>query len=691
MFYREVERLRAQVKKLEETRVQNNHNNKKTASSNANFISPPLTPDRPRGLHNDTQILGSYGRSAEERELVESIGLHNIDDISEYRQMTLHGPISMAFFLKRMSNFLSVSLQKPHFEISLYAISISLSADDAFDSADIPRQQQDYLLDLFWQGYHCIYPIIDEAAFREHYETLWTNGTSRQPSPLVDIIMALCLQFGSSFIARDDNSSPHPGEDDAAVAGLAFYQRCYAHLLNTIESPSVVTVQCYIFSIIYLLNASLTTTAQVLTATAIRVAYIIGLHQEPPEHLSGAEKELRRRMWWTFYLLDTQICMEQGGPWMMQISHSSCRLADHSPITAQSYSPNFISPSPDFTWLSYQTHALRLANTVRAVHAAFYEHCNNVVSKINTPNFYEDGQAREDCARYLIDCMKKLQIWAQNLPGGYKTPRRSNGEAFATDKSLLDIDRLTPLWLQRQRFLLELEYHNYAMNLYRSFICFSPNPSTVTAISDGHAISALNHAITITNISYQVLTETEVLHGWYRAFQWLRNAMLTMVGYACAYPVCPPTPSARKAILTAISALELFSSNFAAAEHAVKLGNDLNKESEYIIKRFHASLTGRRLSSLDSNKQQQQQPISPPLTIPTSKATQEPFLDNTSMYAHISMDTGPSRPSTAGAGLEFLAWVGNDALSNQNINDIWSQGPNFNFSSDLGNPTEVIR
>ena len=117
--------------------------------------------------------------------------------------------------------------------------------------------QEDYFLGLFWQSYHCTLQIIDEVAFREHYKSLWpTSGTSRNPSALV---LALCMQYGVAFVPRS-SAAVEPKVDvdsnNATIAGRWLYRRSQTLLACELESPSITTLQCYIFSVYYLCSAS---------------------------------------------------------------------------------------------------------------------------------------------------------------------------------------------------------------------------------------------------------------------------------------------------------------------------------------------------------------------------------------------------------------------------------------------------
>ena len=58
--------------------------------------------------------------------------------------------------------------------------------------------QEEYFLDLFWQSYHSSLLVLNEVEFKEHWRSLFaTPGRPRALSALVDIVIALSMQYGS--------------------------------------------------------------------------------------------------------------------------------------------------------------------------------------------------------------------------------------------------------------------------------------------------------------------------------------------------------------------------------------------------------------------------------------------------------------------------------------------------------------
>ena len=599
MSLREIERLRFRVKELEEQLQKHKYsiNNGATSyasTSASSFTSPASSPTR-------LDPLGEHGGFRKHWE-----GIHTSP--AQSQQTQYYGPSSSFYFIGRMSSYLRTALQQPHFDHHMQPNSASRSfasptspkrsnLDEMSAPTDGPTTgdyltgtQEDYFLGLFWQSYHCTLQILDEVEFKEHYKSLWaTSETSRKPSALVDIVLALCMQYGVAFIPRRD-AAAEPKVDvdsnDATIAGRWLHRRSQTLLMCELESPSITTLQCHIFSVYYLCSASFQNMAHSALALAVRTAHILGLHLEPPPDMPRSQRELRNRLWWTLYALESKTCMKLGRPWLAQISQVTCSLpADDHELALLSGS-NFASFGPNVTWLTYSLQNTKLVLAARAIYIAFYEKCADILGANDMTALYSNPKSFETCAEFLLSSMECLQIWLRNLPDALKTKRKGAGEPFSTDGSPLEIEMFAPLWLQRQRLLLELLYHNLAMNLYRPFISFSAASSSGSLLVEENAISCVKHAIAISHIMHQVLTETDMLNGWHEAFQWQWNATLSMIGFILAYPVAPSTPSARKAISSAIGVFEKFGNNFAVAASAANVTRDLTTKADLLIDRF---------------------------------------------------------------------------------------------------------
>ncbi|KAL8754996.1 MAG: hypothetical protein Q9199_003954 [Rusavskia elegans] len=531
---------------------------------------------------------------------------------AQSHQTQYYGPASSFYFIGRMSSYLATALQQPHSDHHMQPNSASrsfatptspkrgpldemdISTDGPTAADTLTATQEDYFLDLFWQSYHCVLQIIDEADFKEHYKSLWVApGRSRKPSALVDIVLALCMQYGVAFVPRSGpvtQTQVDVDGNDATIAGRWLYRRSQALLSKELESPSIMTLQCHILAVYYLCNASFQNMAHSTLAVAVRTAQILGLHLEPPESMPRKTKELRKRLWWTLFTVESKTCMKLGRPLSAQISEATCSLpADDHELALLSGS-SFASSEDNVTWHTYNLQNTKLILAARTVYVAFHDRCAEVLDATNGTTLYSDAQALETCAHFLSTGMECLHSWRHGVPNGLKTKRRDAGEPLSRDKSLLDLELYAPVWLQRQRLLLELLYHDLAMNLHRPFVCFSTVPSSSLQLAHGHANACVEHAMAITQIMHQMLTEGDTLRGWHEAFQWQWNATLSLIGYILGYPLAPSTPSARQAIDSAIDVFETFGRNFAIAASAANVTRDLVAKADFLI--FRASGNG---------------------------------------------------------------------------------------------------
>ncbi len=602
MSSREIQRLRTQVHDLEQQLQQHND----TAATS--LASPPVSlAPSPASIATKLDPRNEHESSKKYWE-----GIYT--STAQSQQTQYYGPASSFYYIGRMSSHLAIALQQPHSDHHMQPNSASRtfatptspkrgSLDDVAVTADGPTAadtltgtQEDYFLDLFWQSYHCVLQIMDEAEFKEHYKSLWVApGRSRKPSALIDIVLALCMQYGVAFVPRSGATTQMQVDvdgNDATIAGRWLYRRSQTLLSAELESPTIMTLQCHILAVYYLCNASFQNMAHSTLAVAIRTAQILGLHLEPPESMSRKTKELRKRLWWTLFTVESKTCMKLGRPMSAQISEATCSLpADDHELALLSGS-SFASLEDNVTWHTYNLQNTKLILAARTVYLVFHDRCAEVLAATDGTTLYGDGQALETCAQYLSTSMESLHSWRNGVPNGLKTRRRAAGKPLSTDKSPLDLELYAPAWLQRQRLLLELLYHNLSMNLYRPFIIFSTVPSSRSSLqlAQGHAIACVDHAIAITQIMHQILTEGDTLRGWHEAFQWQWNATLSLIGYTLAYPLAPSTPSARQAIDSAIDVFETFGRNFAIAASAANVTRDLVSKADFLI--FRASGNG---------------------------------------------------------------------------------------------------
>ena len=580
--YREIERLEQRVEELEQEKERGAE--KPTHQLQTPISLPRTLSDGRKSETGEQNLAGSRLNRVWE-------GIY----ISTARspQKTWYGSSSLFYFIGRIDAFLTVALQQNHLADRMLPDSASNlldgpttvateeqagqltgRTDDPVTTGEyLTSTQEEYFLSLFWQSYYISYPILDELEFKKYYRSLWAiPDGKRKPSPLADIVIALCMQYGMARLPSverglEATSRANVSNTDATIAGRWYYRRCQTLLSAELESPIVSTLQCHILCSIYLCCASFQNMADSTCSLAVRTAYMLGLHLEPPQSMSRRERETRKRLWWTLYVLETKMSMKLGRPFLLHDYSTTCSLPADDLEIAMHVGSSFAPLGENVTWLTWNLHNTKLLLAARTAYTTFYD---------RDPDTFNAGNCQP--------IMEPLEDWLKEVPGAIKTQRQYNGVPFSTDQSVLQIEQFAPLWLQRQRLLLELMYHNLCINLYRPSIFFAP-ATAQTLFANGMAMKCAAHAIALTRMLHQVLTSTSILAGWLEAFQWQWNAAMTLVGIVLAYPHDDSAGAARSAIDLSVAVLENFGNSFAVAAGAANILGELCTKVDVLIEK----------------------------------------------------------------------------------------------------------
>ncbi|KAH9890328.1 fungal-specific transcription factor domain-containing protein [Xylariomycetidae sp. FL2044] len=597
--FREIERLRQRIQQLENELERERERSLITGSSEqrpgtqlspVSLVAASLVPPNSAGESNTKCWKGIHTSTARSSE------------------KTWYGPSSLLYFISQMNIFVASTLKQHLPEAYIKPNSASRLLDgptsppeDADQHRNGPARgpgtaeeyltptQEEYFIDLFWQSYHTSFLMLNEIEFKEHYRSLWAGSKqNRKPSALVDIVIAVCMQYGmarSPRHSRHESRNPDIDTNDATIAGRWHYHRSQSLLTPELESPTISTLQCNVLSVIWLCCASFQNMADSTLAVTVRMAQMLGLHMEPPEEMPPREKELRRSLWWTICVLETKTSMKLGRPFLLYPSLGNCRLPDDDYEIASLWGSNYAPLGDNVTWLSWNVHNTKLVLTARRIYTAFHDKYSEIFNGGDDQTIHDDSGALEEYAGFLVTEMKALEQWASDVPGPLKTRRQDKGVSYSTDCSALAFEQFAPLWVQRQRLLLELLYHNLCTNLYRPFISFKTVSSAPLSwsLADSCADKCASHAMALTYMIHQILAKTDILTGWQETFQWQWNNAMTMVGYVLAYPNRALTGSVREAVKISIAVLEMYGNSFAIGTSAANAVRGLNTTVDKIV------------------------------------------------------------------------------------------------------------
>ncbi|KAF4956979.1 hypothetical protein FGADI_3391 [Fusarium gaditjirri] len=573
----EIDKLKRRVKELEAQLLQV-RNSETSASQQQEPTPPSASPPLPRSTSQETIKTkfwdGVYLRPARSP------------------HSAWFGPSSLYFFIHRLSAFLSTQADHMliHLASNLEQLGQSTVTQDSSrllapltcvneEGFYLTPVQEGYFINLYWETYHtCIYAVVDEASFKAHYQSLYVDvpaGSPRKPSALVDIILAMCMQYHISAVPGDQQGNILE-DNDATMAGRWYYRRAQTLLACEVESPSISTLQCHLLCALYVCGGSFHNMADTTISLAIRTAYMLGLHLDPPPTMPRREREFRRRLWWSVFEADSKVGMKVGRPFLIRDSYVMPKLPSDTLEVAIESGSAFPPIGDNATWLSLNLQRTKLYQTARALNQAFYGHELRVAEGHSV---YDDPSTMEDLANAWGPRTVALAEWTKQIPRALKTSRK-HGSPYSLDDSILDIEQFSPQWLQRQRLHLELEYHHLCISLHRPFLSFAPQQgSSATAM----AAKCAQHAIQITNINHQVLSKTPILNGWHEAFQWQWSAAMTLVGFAVAYLNHPLAPAIRSSIKVSVSVLDIFARSFDAASKAAVIVRTLHTNIESVM------------------------------------------------------------------------------------------------------------
>ncbi|KAK5043491.1 hypothetical protein LTR84_011933 [Exophiala bonariae] len=431
----------------------------------------------------------------------------------------------------------------------------------------LTKVQEEAMINLFWETFHPFLPIVDEGKFRTQFRVLWGQDSRyRQSSGLVDIVIALGLQHVAAIskpVWEFQWDEPAPFSNSQS---FAYYRRSQIILQDELEAPSAATLQTQIFAVIYLFNAGLLNTANTVLATTIRTAVILGYHLDSPQGMTDEESVIRRRIFWTLYSLEMNVAMELGRPLAVSISRVQCPLPNGDSQQIPSGSSFFLHKSA--ICYAFNLLHIKLTLATRAVYVTFYNECADVLSKGAGENIYDNTESLETVAAFLIQKVAYLHCWIQDVPETLRNKRSGLAPTFSIGEASIQLDIMSPDWFQRESILLELRYHNLAMNLYRPFICFLGISAADGPLILDNAKTCIHHARAIIDIATQMLAETQILRGWYEAFRLQWNAALSLIGYLVAWPSETESLTCRKGLKRALQTFEMLSDNFPVASRA---------------------------------------------------------------------------------------------------------------------------
>ncbi|KAH8812784.1 fungal-specific transcription factor domain-containing protein [Xylogone sp. PMI_703] len=299
-------------------------------------------------------------------------------------------------------------------------------AKDAIRTFLPTRDVADALVEAYFDRVHPNYMIFHRGAFQIRYESLWAD----EKKPIQEFETGLICSVFMMFVFGAQALEHHDEQKSIQV------QRRYLDLVQCrtyqlLHTTSLLNVQALLLLQLHQHNATERNTSWMLLGCASRMAVALGMHREGATGgFDSIEREVRRRVWWTIYIFEQNLCTILGRP----------SAIDDSEVTITLPKENILDGG-DCVPPGYIDYALRLAKLTAEIKRKVYAASSNM-TVAETPD--------TSIANHLL---AKLESWNHSLP------------------PYIQLEFLSPVPKQRRAvLLLHIQYHHAQSLITRPFI-----------------------------------------------------------------------------------------------------------------------------------------------------------------------------------------------------------------------------
>ncbi|PYI07027.1 hypothetical protein BO78DRAFT_429300 [Aspergillus sclerotiicarbonarius CBS 121057] len=320
------------------------------------------------------------------------------------------------------------------------------ASESAVTPYDLPsRQLADYLLECYFDKFHCLYPFIHRPCFLRAYNNLWKPkamvevdktparigfglGDAGVQSSTFLCALNIILALGCQFSQLDHAAREAVSED--------FFQRSQKYLnIVTMDKGDLALVQTLLLTATYLQGDESPSKCWNIIGLACRVAQGVGMHSlKADRNRSPAEIQMRRRVWHGCVMLDLASSMMLGRPPMTHTSPVPLPEA----LDDESLDPPVpLSPNQGISRTEFYIQTLQLHTILRKILLAVYEPLENP----SVPNQLEHLKTDNNHAPTLMKLGAELLAFQSQLPAPlqWNMPRQpaSPSDQFRRESSLL--------------------------------------------------------------------------------------------------------------------------------------------------------------------------------------------------------------------------------------------------------------
>ncbi|KAI9751366.1 MAG: hypothetical protein M4579_006107 [Chaenotheca gracillima] len=302
-------------------------------------------------------------------------------------------------------------------------------------SHTLPNPPHDVLLDAYFTRAHGKpYSILDEASTRQLHQA------GQLPNSLLMAIYAVSVRF-----------APNIESSQAVRSVLDYAERARAGL--DVDEPSIETLQTLLMLCIAFFSVGKGRRVHMLLSIAIGMTIALELHREAPQEaeLTPLERETRRRLFWTCYLMDRFMPCGSKRPSLISDRSISLRLPSSTPYHSNQ------PADADFFWDSSNLQQMSEHN-VR--NRGFPGNLIEIAQILGATNQYLAAGGVKGDSHFPWHSLSNVSKIRQRLDMWASTAQ----EVFATTGTLSDSPESTTALLSR------LIYHTIYCLIFRPFL-----------------------------------------------------------------------------------------------------------------------------------------------------------------------------------------------------------------------------
>ncbi|KAJ5621660.1 hypothetical protein N7528_006443 [Penicillium herquei] len=235
-----------------------------------------------------------------------------------------------------------------------------------------------------------IFSLIQPAQFEERLDYVYKkpHDFSHRESCLVYCQALLVIAFGLMY-------SVNQWSGDDGPPGFKYFKYALRFLPDIHEEGSIFFVEVLCYVAYYMQNLNRRDAAFLYIGLALRMAISLGLHQEVSDRdISEADRNRRRRAWWSVYSLDRLLSVKSGNP-----------------ITIQDEDIDIMWPSTSDGSTAEQWPSIVLTN---------YTKLSRILGRIGEEIYRKKPRSGSNLIMSVQNILNDLSSWLRQAPDGLR-------------------------------------------------------------------------------------------------------------------------------------------------------------------------------------------------------------------------------------------------------------------------------